>query len=126
MVFVMVSNDEIKQRLLEKRSGSPKKKFNQDQSLSSEELKQKFREKREQEIVENQEKIEQEMVESQEKVEPEMVGSQEKIEHPGYLLCDSCGGYYELQPGESKDDFADECECGGKLRYSQTLDDLEN
>ncbi|ADZ09383.1 hypothetical protein Metbo_1139 [Methanobacterium lacus] len=36
----------------------------------------------------------------------------------GYLLCDKCGGYYELQPGESPDDF-EECECGGNLRYSK-------
>jgi len=107
----MVSNDEIKQRLLERRSGSPKKKFHEDQSLSSEELKQKFREKREQEIVENQQ--------NQEKIE-----KIEKIEHPGYLICDTCGGYYELQPGESKDDFSDECECGGKIRYSKTLNDI--
>lgn len=33
----------------------------------------------------------------------------------GYLICDKCGGYYELQPGESPDDF-EMCECGGKLR----------
>ena len=34
-----------------------------------------------------------------------------------YLVCDKCGSYYELQPGESQDDFTDECECGGKLFY---------
>lgn len=34
-----------------------------------------------------------------------------------YLVCDKCGIYYELQPGESPDDFTDQCECGGKLFY---------
>lgn len=34
----------------------------------------------------------------------------------GYLVCDKCGGYYELQPGEHPEDF-DWCECGGKLSY---------
>jgi len=35
----------------------------------------------------------------------------------GYLICDKCGGYYILQPGESPDDFSTECECGGRLEY---------
>ena len=43
----------------------------------------------------------------------------------GYLICKKCGGYYELQPGESPDDFSDECECGGELIYSDTLDELD-
>ncbi|MCC7551642.1 MAG: hypothetical protein KO316_09200 [Methanobacterium sp.] len=42
----------------------------------------------------------------------------------GYLICEKCGGYYELQSGESPDDFSDECECGGKLIYSETLEVL--
>lgn len=33
-----------------------------------------------------------------------------------YLICEKCGGYYELQSGESPEDFQ-ECECGGKLKY---------
>lgn len=38
-----------------------------------------------------------------------------------YLVCNKCGDYYELQPGESPNDFSDECECGGKLKlYKQT------
>jgi ribosomal protein L40E len=41
---------------------------------------------------------------------------------PGYLVCDKCGGYYELQQGESADDFADECDCGGNLKHKLTLD----
>ncbi|WP_431063799.1 hypothetical protein [Methanobacterium sp.] len=32
-----------------------------------------------------------------------------------YLVCDSCGGYYELKPGESPKDFNLDCECGGQL-----------
>lgn len=41
----------------------------------------------------------------------------------GYLVCDKCGGYYELQSGETPEDFTTECECGGKLAYSENLDD---
>ena len=32
-----------------------------------------------------------------------------------FLVCDKCGGYYELQNGESADDFSHDCECGGHL-----------
>ena len=39
---------------------------------------------------------------------------------PGFLVCDTCGGYYELQSDESPDDFSDECECGGKLIHQKT------
>ena len=38
----------------------------------------------------------------------------------GYLICDKCGGYYELKEGESPNDF-DLCNCGGKLRYANSL-----
>jgi len=38
----------------------------------------------------------------------------------GYLVCDKCKGYYELQPGESASDF-EECECGGNLRYRKKI-----
>ena len=34
----------------------------------------------------------------------------------GYLECEKCGGYYELQEGESPDDF-EKCQCGGNLNY---------
>jgi hypothetical protein len=40
----------------------------------------------------------------------------------GYLVCEKCGGYYELRRGESPEDF-DNCQCGGKLKY---VDDLED
>lgn len=40
---------------------------------------------------------------------------------PGFLVCDKCGGYYELQPGESPEDFLDRCECGGRLIHKSDL-----
>ena len=45
----------------------------------------------------------------------------DKQNNPGYLVCDKCKGYYELQPGESPADFAKNCECGGDLHYSKQL-----
>ena len=38
----------------------------------------------------------------------------------GYLVCKDCGYYYELQPGETANDF-DKCQCGGKLIYRKHL-----
>jgi len=43
-----------------------------------------------------------------------------KSKNKGYLVCDKCESYYELQEGESPEDFSDECECGGKLAYSES------
>ena len=40
--------------------------------------------------------------------------------YDGYLVCNKCGGYYKLQPGESPEDF-EECQCGGKLRYVEDV-----
>jgi len=40
-----------------------------------------------------------------------------------FLICNKCGGYYELQEGESPDDFSDECECGGNLKYAEYLEE---
>lgn len=37
-----------------------------------------------------------------------------------YLICDRCGGYYELQKGESLEDF-DKCQCGGRLKYTEKI-----
>ena len=42
-------------------------------------------------------------------------------EDQGYLVCEKCGGYYQLQPGESPEDFSDTCECGGTLKFSEVL-----
>lgn len=33
-----------------------------------------------------------------------------------FVVCEECGGYYELQKGESPEDF-ESCLCGGKLEY---------
>jgi hypothetical protein len=35
-----------------------------------------------------------------------------------FLVCEKCGGYYQLQKGESPDDF-ESCLCGGKLTYTE-------
>jgi hypothetical protein len=43
----------------------------------------------------------------------------------GYLICDKCKNYYELQPGESPEDFVSECECGGTLRYAKSLNGIK-
>lgn len=40
----------------------------------------------------------------------------------GYLICDKCKGYYQLQEGESPEDFSKNCECGGNLIYKENLD----
>jgi uncharacterized membrane protein len=36
-----------------------------------------------------------------------------------YIKCRSCNGYYQLEKGESLDDF-ESCTCGGELEYSGT------
>ena len=42
-----------------------------------------------------------------------------------YLVCDECGKYYELKEG--KDSFSyEKCSCGGKLRYTDTLNGINN
>jgi hypothetical protein len=41
------------------------------------------------------------------------------------LICDKCGGYYKLKEGESANDF-DVCQCGGKLRYVNSIDEYPN
>jgi hypothetical protein len=43
----------------------------------------------------------------------------------GYLECEKCGGYYELQPGESSKDF-EKCQCGGDLKYNKQTDTHDN
>ncbi len=37
-----------------------------------------------------------------------------------YLVCEKCGNYYQLDEGKSSFNF-DKCECGGKLKYSQSI-----
>jgi len=43
-----------------------------------------------------------------------------------YLVCNKCGNYYELQSGEGPGDFTDECECGGKLQYTETISNTDS
>lgn len=38
-------------------------------------------------------------------------------DYKGKMVCRKCGSVYELQPGESPDDFSGECQCGGELVY---------
>lgn len=40
----------------------------------------------------------------------------------GYLICGECKSYYKLQSGESRKNFVNHCDCGGKLRYVENLD----
>lgn len=40
----------------------------------------------------------------------------------GYLVCERCGNYYELQGGEFPEDYTNECDCSGKLVYQESLD----
>ncbi|MCK9150893.1 hypothetical protein [Methanobacterium alcaliphilum] len=41
----------------------------------------------------------------------------------GYLFCKRCKGYYELGEYEFPDDF-DYCQCGGKLYYTNSFQDI--
>lgn len=78
----MVSSDEIKRRLADKRKGSSKAKNTEKSSYKS------------------------------------------KNTGRGYLVCNKCGGYYELQKGESPKDFG-ECKCGGSLTHVKNLGENE-
>ncbi len=40
----------------------------------------------------------------------------------GYLVCEKCKSFYELQKGESPDDWS-YCHCNGKLKYYGNLED---
>jgi len=44
------------------------------------------------------------------------------VEPVGFLVCDNCGGYYSLLPGESPEDFSDVCDCGGRWEYRENPD----
>ena len=35
-----------------------------------------------------------------------------------FIICDECGGFYELEKGESLEDF-ESCLCGGSLSYAE-------
>ena len=40
----------------------------------------------------------------------------------GFLQCQKCGGYYELQHNENPEDFSNECVCGGNLEYTKNIE----
>jgi hypothetical protein len=40
----------------------------------------------------------------------------------GYLICNDCKQYYELQPDEKPEDFSNKCSCDGILIYKENLD----
>ncbi len=42
-----------------------------------------------------------------------------------YLVCGECGNYYQLQEGESPEDFLLSCTCGGRLILVESLDETE-
>jgi hypothetical protein len=93
----VVSNDEIRKKLADRKEGKSqvKSSLNEDRTPSSEDIKEKFRQK-------------------------------QKIQsgNGGYLFCENCKGYYELQPDETLADF-ESCQCGGKLKHLKTLDILK-
>lgn len=39
-----------------------------------------------------------------------------------YLVCHECGSYYELQPGETPEDFDLTCQCGGRLENKESIE----
>ncbi|MGZ7116803.1 MAG: hypothetical protein ACXVHS_05040 [Methanobacterium sp.] len=42
-----------------------------------------------------------------------------------YLVCNECNGYYELQEGESPEDFTNKCECGGNLYATNSISNYD-
>lgn len=54
-----------------------------------------------------------------EEINKRLNNKREGIFSNGYLVCDTCQGYYELQPGEKVVDFNRDCDCGGTLEYSE-------
>lgn len=40
------------------------------------------------------------------------------------MVCEKCGGYYELQERESFEDF-DSCQCGGKLKHTESIENID-
>jgi hypothetical protein len=94
----VVSHDEIKKKLADKREGKKliKENLTGDRTPSSEEIKEKFKQKKD---IQN--------------------------ENRRYLFCETCNGYYELQPGESASNF-ESCQCGGELKHIDTLDFIKH
>ncbi|BDZ68605.1 zinc ribbon domain-containing protein [Methanobacterium ferruginis] len=44
----------------------------------------------------------------------------------GYLVCQNCKGYYELEEDEKPEDFDDECECGGILFFLDSDEQIDD
>lgn len=42
----------------------------------------------------------------------------------GYLVCEKCGKYYELPEGKASFSFSKCSECGGRLRYADSLNEI--
>jgi hypothetical protein len=38
-----------------------------------------------------------------------------------YLICERCKSYYKLKLGEKPEDYSNECECGGKLKFTKNF-----
>jgi hypothetical protein len=39
----------------------------------------------------------------------------------GYLVCNRYNGIYQLKSDESADDFKENCECGGRLKFREFI-----
>jgi len=52
---------------------------------------------------------------SNEEISRRLMDRREGKSSNAYLVCNSCGGYYELKPGESPETFDCACDCGGQL-----------
>ncbi|MDP3014441.1 MAG: hypothetical protein Q8M92_09380, partial [Candidatus Subteraquimicrobiales bacterium] len=59
---------------------------------------------------------------SSEEIKQKLGNTREGTPINGYLVCDKCKGYYELQEGENPSDYDLDCDCGGKIRYSKNID----
>lgn len=49
--------------------------------------------------------------------------NKDKKKGKGYLICNTCSGYYKLKENESPEDF-NRCECGGPLEYVENIDHI--
>ena len=58
---------------------------------------------------------------SNDEIKQNLKEKREQKDINGCLLCDSCHGSYELQPGEKPEDFSSHCECGGKLTHTNNI-----
>ncbi len=51
----------------------------------------------------------------------EFIFKKSKNNNKGYIVCQKCESYYQLQPHEFPEDFSDKYECGGRFRHVKTL-----